>query len=543
MSTELLTNVRSEIEKKFNTPKSIELAGKTIETGMSLFGTDMNRSTHYNTKEELDMARVKIHDQIFDSLGRSIYGCLVCIPGVSDHTKMTAVTKLLSTKWGGQKELLTIEDERNIIDYIISTLPPNRMINLFTSFGSNKINNRRTVRTVLSFILNSPNLEWWAVKYKYKLRTALDHCWGKKTRSSLLKVLKKKNREDKEITAIKNYIGKFILNNNPSHVYEIILFIFSSDNGKQKYTLPLLNKYQMAKIDFSKAEGLPMETIEGVRSIFHKNIAPSKTIEVAKKSMTSKEKKLVQNKASKAGIEVKWDPYSQSLVDLIIYGFKMGFNKDVTMAIGSKAKAAASLLPFSYDHIGILLDDSFSMSGSEDSKLKALAVAYATVEMLKRVGTKKYTIKTTSGRDFHIANKSINASDLASPLVKLLKEFPDAIFVISDGYENAPEGRFNEIIKIARDRLNLSTPIYHFNPVSSAESKVALKRLSDDIPLTPVSNPEKMGLSLFKTMLSVDPRGGILELFNMILPQIENAKDLPSRKAITVKENKVKEIA
>lgn len=545
MGTELLTTVRSEVEKKFRNAKEIERAGKTIETGMSLFGSDMNRSTHYNTKEELDAARVKVHDQVFTTVGRSIYGCLACLPGVSDHTKATVVTKLLSNPWRDQKDLLTMEDERNIIDYIVSTLQANRMINLFTSFEDNKINNRRSNRVVLSFILNSPNLEWWSVKYKNKLKTALNHCWGNRMRGSLVKILKKRKRTDKEITLIRQHIGRFILNNKPESVYEIIVFLFTSNDRTQSYTLPLLKKYQDAKIDFSKAQGLPMDTIEGIRSIFHSKIKPSKTLEVAKKSMTSKEKKLVQNKAKKAGVEVKWDPHTQPLVDLIIYGFKMGFNMDINMAIGTKAKAAAALLPFKYDHVGILLDDSFSMSGSDDSKLKALAVAYATAEMLKRVGTAMYTIRTTSGREYFIHNTPADESDLATPLIQLLKVKVDAIFVVSDGYENAPEGRFNEVVKIARDKLSLNTPIYHFNPVASAESKVALKTLSNDIPLTPVSNPEKMGLSLFKTMLAVDPRGGIMELFNIVLPQIEKANLLRTSgfKSVPKSDVEVKEIA
>jgi len=541
MGTELLNVVKNEIDKKFNNKKLIEQAGKTIETGMSLFGTDMDRSTHYNTIDELNELRVKIHDQVFTQVGRSIYGCLMCIPGVSDYSKMTAVTKLLSNPWHNQKDLLTMDDERNIIDHIVSSLPPNRMINLFLSFEGYKVNNKRTLNTVLPFILNSPNLEWWSVKYKNKLKLSISHCWGKKMSSVVSTILGKNMWTEKDKTVLKNHVDKYLVNNKPDYVHECLAFIFSSWDAKV-YKLNLFKKYQDAKIDFSKAEGLPKEIIEGIRACYHPNIDKIETLKVAQKSMTSKEKKLVQNQAKKAGVEIKWDPYAQPLVDLLIYGFQMGFNTEINVAIGQKAKTAASLLPFKYDTVGILCDDSFSMSGSEDQKLRALAVAYATVEMLKRVSNKAYYIATTSGRDFYIHNPPIDASDLTTPLIKLLKQKPDVIFVVSDGYENAPEGRFNEVVKIINDKLELNIPIYHFNPVSSAESKVALKKLSNDIPLTPVSNPEQMGLTLFKTMLVVDPRGGIMELFNMILPQVEKSKDLYARKAITERK-KDKEIA
>lgn len=542
MNTELLTNTRVGIEKKFKTKKAITQAGKTIETGMSLFGTDMNRATHYNTLEELEVARTRVHDQVFTELGRSVYGCLMCIPGVTDHSKMVSVNKLLSNPWNEQTDLLTMEDERNIIDCIVDTLPPNRMIKLFVSLADAKINNKRTVKTVLPFLLNSPNIEWWSVKYRKKLRKALVHCWGLKMSSVISSILNKPLLTNKEKRILTINIDKYLVVEDKFHVYQCVKFILSSKEAG--YSVKLFKSFYAARVVFSKAKGLPKEIIEGIRATYHPNIDKAETLNVAESSMTVKEKKLVQNQAKKAGVKVEWNPYSQSMIDLMIYGFKMGFTKDIEKALGSKAKAAASLLPFSYDHVGIICDDSFSMTGSDEQRYKALAITYATVEMLKRVSTKtQASIETTSGRSYNIALPPIDGTDIASPLLRLLKKKPDAIFVISDGYENAPEGRFEELLKIAREKLGINVPVYHFNPVSAAESKVALKRLSNDIPLTPVNNPEKMGLSLFKAMLEVDPRGGILELFNMILPQIEKSKELYARKAKPAIEKKVKEVA
>ena len=524
MNAKLPQIVKTNVSKKFKTPGDIVLAGATIETGMSMFGTDMDRSTHYNTKQDLEQARHLIHDQVF-SLDRSIYGCLMCIPGVSDISKMTAITKMLDNPWTEDtRALLSMKEERMIMDTIVSELPANRMINLFKSFTIDKINNQRTRNTALPFILNYSDLDWWAVKYRRKLRNALSHCWGNKL-THVIKIIlgkERKNEKDREIL-IKN-VEHYLVKQNHAFIYECLAFILFARTPSQ-YTNKLFKSYYEARTDFSKAVGLPKEVIEGIRGIYHKEVDRATTLKIAEKSMTTKEKKLVQNQAKKAGVKVEWNPFSQSLVDLFIYGFKMGFTPEIYSAIGAKAKAAATLLPFKYDHVGILCDDSFSMSGSNDQKLRALAVTYATVQMLRRVA-ENCTIKTTSGREFIVTNSPEDGTDLASPLIQLLKVKPDAIFVVSDGYENAPEGRFGEVLKIVRDRLNDSTPIYHFNPVSAAESKVALKKLSNDIPLTPVSDPEKMGLSLFKTMLSVDPRGGIIELFNMILPQIERSKTL-----------------
>ena len=531
-----MVNLPVRIEERFSNVRGLSLTnlGKDIETTMSLFGTDMNRATHYNTKDELAAMSEKQHRAMFTT-DRTIYGCIACLPGATDISKMKVVTNLLGIKWDQkadyqfQTPILTIDQERLIIDHLVSTLPPNRMINLFASFEDSRVNNARMRKTVLPFILNSTNLSWWSVKYRKKLVKVLNHCWGKRLTSIITSILSKSSKTQNEENILDTSIGKYLVASNTikyDSVIESICFIFGLGSN---FNNPLFRSFYAAKTDFSKAKGLPKEVIEGIRSTYHPTLDKAETLKVAKSSMTNKEKRLIQNQAQKAEIEVEWNPYSQSLVDLMIYGFKMGFTNNMHEAIEGKANKAAQSLPFNYEKIGIICDDSFSMSGSEDQKLKALAITYATVEMLKHVGNTAVTT-TTSRRRSSYSNKPVGETNLAKPLVSILKHDLDAIFVVSDGYENAPEGRFGEVLKIARDKAGVDTPVYHFNPVGAAESKVALKRLSDNVPLTPVTNPEKMGLSLFKTMIAADPKKGIVELFNMVLPEIEKTKQLYARK-------------
>lgn len=527
-----MVNLPEAVTSKFLSPQ-LRTVGKKIETTMSLFGTDMNRATHYNTKEELAVMSEREHKQMF-SLDRSIYGCIACLPGTTDISKMKVVTNLLGINWNPDSEfqiktpILTMDHERLIVDYLVSTLPPNRMINLFASFEDNRVNNARMRKTVLPFILNSNNFGWWAVKYRNKLKTVLSHCWGKKMTSVITSILGKSARTHNELDIIKTFIGNYLVgadNIKYDSVNECICFIFSVDVN---FHNPLFKSFHDAKTDFSKAKGLPKEIIEGIRAAYHPTLDKAETLKVAKSSLTNKERMLVQNQSRKADVKIEWNPHSQPLVELFIYGFKMGFTPQIREAIKQKAYKAAQSLPFNYDKVGIICDDSFSMSGSDDQKMKALAITYATNEMLKNIGSKSTSI-FTSYRSTNFENKPVGETNLAKPLIDILKEDVDAIFVISDGYENAPEGRFGEVLKIARDKAGVITPIYHFNPVGAAESKVALKRLSNDVPLTPVTNPEKMGLSLFKTMIAADPKQGIVELFNMILPEIEKTKQLYAR--------------
>jgi hypothetical protein len=530
-----MINLPDVVKKRFTPGMQMTVVGKNIEKAMSMFGTDMNRATHYNTIEELTAARFSIHQDLFE-LDRSIYGCIACLPGTTDISKMTVVSNLLGISWNPDsgynwiEPILTMDHERQIIDLLVSTLPPNRMLNLFASFEDTQINNARMRKTVLPFVLNSNNLGWWAVKYRKKLKKVLSHCWGKKMTSAIKTILGKDARTHNEHDILNSFILKHLKFADKNEVVlECISFVLSAI-PEESYTQKLFKDFYGAKTDFSRAKGLPKEIIEGIRATYHSSIDKAQTLEVAKSSMTAKEKRLVQNQASKAGIEIGWEAFKQPLVELLIYGFKMGFTNEIIEAIHFKAKKAAEALPFNYQKVGIICDDSFSMSGSNEQKQRALAVTYATVEMLKNVGIKN-VLATTSKRRMSITNKPAGETNLARPLINLLKNDLDVIFVVSDGYENAPEGRFGEVLKIARDKLKIDIPIYHFNPVAAAESKVALKKLSDSVAITPVSNPEKMGLSLFKTMICNDPKRGIIELFNRVLPELEKTKQLYARKS------------
>ncbi len=61
-------------------------------------------------------------------------------------------------------------------------------------------------------------------------------------------------------------------------------------------------------------------------------------------------------------------------------------------------------------------------------------------------------------------------TSLAAGLVQLLKSDPDVVFVLSDGYENAPAGRFGKTVAAVR-RIGIQTPIHQFTPVFAAESQ------------------------------------------------------------------------
>jgi len=188
----------------------------------------------------------------------------------------------------------------------------------------------------------------------------------------------------------------------------------------------------------------------------------------------------------------------------------------------TKAQVASRGIPVRYGKIAILVDISKSMVGSETQPLRPMAVALATRDVLAYSGSKSIAI-TTSGTQTDIGTLIHPSGDtsLAEGLISLLESEPDAVFIISDGYENTPAGRLSETLTLVR-QIGCNTPIYHINPVAAAESGQGVRVLDNRIPVMPINKPEQLSLAMFKAALTSDPSKGLLALMNRVLPLIES---------------------
>jgi hypothetical protein len=148
-----------------------------------------------------------------------------------------------------------------------------------------------------------------------------------------------------------------------------------------------------------------------------------------------------------------------------------------------------------------------------------MAMALATKDVLSYTGDNcvVVTAQKTSSRQLRSPE---GCTELASGMLDLLESKVDAVFILSDGYENSPAGRLAEVLRLVR-KIGNNTPVYHINPVVASESKGLIKQLAEDIPVVSLSKPEQLGMILLKSMLDNDPKRGIQGLLGMVLPLIE----------------------
>lgn len=493
---------------------------KSFISFLDTIATSTGRATHYNTKAEQEEAVKKLHDQLF-SIDRSIYGLSLLLSGVTDYSLQLGVRKFLEQPVK-TRTFLTGLQERKMLDKFLEKIENQRVLKTFVALAESKVNNSRQRKLILSTILNYDNLEWWAIKYRKKVAVCLSHAWGKRLTSIICSIVRKKSRNSKEVKILRTNVDKFVnLKKDIVLVYDVIRFVFGDTEG---FKSGLISDYFEARKDLSKGTKLPKEVLEGIRSTYHKSVPKEKILELTSKTMTSKQKMQVQKKAKEAGIKVEFNPMSYAPVDLYVYAFEMGMTKEIKKALKIKAEKIAKDLPFSYSNIGVLVDTSYSMMGDKTQKLKPMAVALAVRDVLANVA-KKSEVIYADGRKVNKYSLTMpkNDTSLVEGLFKLLDKEYEAIFVLTDGYENAPAGRFDEVMNIIR-KMGCKTPVYQITSVFSAHTG-GTKELSKKVSSLPVSNPAGLGISMIKSMMVEDLERGVKGLLNLSLKKLEEGKE------------------
>jgi hypothetical protein len=487
---------------------------------MNASGVATGLGTHYSTREQEMQARLDAGKALF-SMDRGVFLLIHALDGVTDHARQTAVKAMLMNSWERQGDsCLDITIEMQGIMHLVENLPANRALNLLNDLRANRVNNSRTKkRLILTFLLNHPRLEWWALKYRKKVRKALEHAWGKQATGAIRATINNVHTPQVRV-ALRNRIDKYLAKQTDRQaIYECVSYVLG---GEKDYTLPLFQAFKAAKTDLSQGAVLPLEVLEGIRSTYHKSVSQKKILELTKgTSMTEKQKALAQRKAKKEHVVVRFNPMARSAVELYILAYAEGMTEDIRQALMKKARQGSKTLPIRFGKVGILVDDSYSMTGAEAQKLRPMAVALSMKDVLSHMGD-TCVIATVSGRAVdktHPLPKPVGSTDLSVGLLGLLESRVDVVFILTDGYENAPSGRVDEVMQLL-DRIGHTTPVYQLSPALAGENRTGLKSLSDKIPALPISSPQALTFALVRAMIEVDVQRGVQALASLALPKI-----------------------
>lgn len=397
------------------------------------------------------------------------------------------------------------------------------VLRLFIAMKNARVNNERSRKIILGFVWGQENLEFYAMKYRNKIADVLRHVYGKKMTSVLLSIAQKQVNLDganlmgseKEMNISNDHILRYF-NGNSLKAFKLLLFIFKKDDGVtfDATEFPLLSEYQKAKTDITGIKTVPEEVLLGLVSnvrhpqyhtMWSTDIQREATKALIRKNVevTSVNQQVRQTKSTaKLGVEKRVE-LEKATDYLALYktGYETRFTDEILTAIDKLAEKK-KIDGFFYSNIGIIVDRSNSMEGHKaESKNTPKAIADFTAKVLSKSATNSCIIHYTEGE----------VTDLASSFIELLKAENasnpyDAIFILTDGYENAYDGMTNEVISIWQGETGRNIPMFQISPIVSAEMGANVRKLGQNVVTMALNNPSALQPQINARLLEIDTK-------------------------------------
>jgi len=294
----------------------------------------------------------------------------------------------------------------------------------------------------------------------------------------------------------------------------LLLFLFKKDNGVnyKASEFPLLAEYQKAKADITGIKTVPEEVLLGLISStshpqYHTMWATKVQREATKAlirktvEVTSVNQQVRQTKSTaKLGVEKTVDmEKATDFLALYKTGYETKFTSEIMSAI-DKLADKKKIVGFFYQNIGVIVDRSNSMEGHKDeSKNTPKAIADFTARVLSKSAANSCIIQYSDGE----------VTDLATSFIDLLKTESsskpyDAIFILTDGYENAYDGLTNEVISIWKAETGKNIPMFQISPITSAEVGGNVRKLGDGVVTMAINNPVALQPQINARLLEID---------------------------------------
>jgi len=396
------------------------------------------------------------------------------------------------------------------------------VLRLFVDLKASKVNNERSRKIMLGFLWGQSNLEFYVMKYRNKIAEIMRHVYGKRMTSVLLSIAQKQvNLEganlvgtEKEINIVNEHILRYF-NGDSVRAFKLLLFIFKKDAGVtyKASEFPLLSEYQKARTDITGIKNVPEEVLLGlISSVKHPQYHTMWTSDIQKEAtkalirknvqVTSVNQQVRQTKSTaKLGVEKTVDlEKATDFLALYKTGYENGWTDELQNAI-DKLADKKKIVGFFYQNIGIIVDDSNSMTGNKvESKNTPKAIADFTARVLGKSAQTSLATKTDG-----------EVTDLASSFVQLLKaENPskpyDAIFILTDGYENAYDGLTNEVISIWKAETGRDIPMFQISPITSAEMGANVRKIGQNVVTMAINNPVALQPQINARLLEIDTK-------------------------------------
>lgn len=257
-----------------------------------------------------------------------------------------------------------------------------------------------------------------------------------------------------------------------------------------------LQRSAAARHDLAAGRGMPRELLTGLRGTYHRDVPARNVRELAAPVTRRLRADGPVTSALKAALQ---NSGLTSLETAVAYG--SGPQMPVV-----KVKAA------------VVLDLSGSAASSGERLYHPAALGLALVGLLERLVSELDVFQT--GGSVQLNGRGIprpaGSTDLATAVLQAARTAPEAILIVTDGYENHRQGDVAQVVAGMR-RLGLTTLVEQVTPVIAAAEDLSRRHLSEEVPVVRVEHETGVGELAARLLLASQPE----ELDGNVLPAVE----------------------
>jgi len=428
---------------------------------------------------------------------RDLYAGVLALD-INDHNAVLIIRRLLET--AAEATADQRRTEGRLIAGRLALLPPQRVYGLFRALRRSRVNNRRTRALLRDWLSARPDLAFDAVKYRNGLKQALRHT---------------------HLAPGSAELGTFLF----------------APLSRTHYDTPILETWRRAHYEQAAVYELPYTVAEGFaakhgipRGVFLERIAPRMT-----RLETLRLQESAEQHGPAAARAVTADLCRMPLTRLATYVLSLPVaersarREELTGALRTAALRVAGPHRGSWGRVTAVLDDSFSSYGSGVKRRRPLAVALACHYLLEALAD-HYTGLWTSGREDALLARPVGPTPLGERILDGLETAPDRLVIVSDGWDNAPCGLADEVLRIWRTRLDTArrTSVVHLNPAYDA-ADFDVRRLSASAPTAGIRDAEDLP-ALVEIAQFAEGRTGLAELRAYLDTRAARLTTVPKRR-------------
>jgi hypothetical protein len=367
-----------------------------------------------------------------------------------------------------------------------------------------RINSRLSREVGLRFLLGHPDLPAMAANHRGRLVALFRHFLGERTWSAVTRALRAESSDNNRFlqrtvlrysaapAIAREALGFLAAPAKVAHAQEAPTrkpwLLLPWVTGKAVPTVTpiafhpanaLLQRRLAARRSLAVGEGLSRETLSGLRGTYHRGVSMQQVRLLAAATRPSRTdgpltaiyKTLLTEKPSPESIRERL----------------------------TASETPASVIPA---RVAVVLDLSASAVSSGERLNHPAGLGQAVTRRLV-AGVSDVTLRRVGGASSvgDVFAIPMGETDLAAAVLRAARERPDAIVVVTDGYENVREGDVTQVVAGLR-RLGLTVPVFQVLPVFTPAEDIRSRCLGANIVPLPLHHERGVGELLARIFLA-----------------------------------------